>query len=116
LVDPVTLLIATGLRRSELLALRWNDSDADAGTIAVAGKLVRQLGVGLTRIDEKKNQPAAGPFRCRRLPSWFSTTVASAYRSASSKRSSHPAAERFVTPKTSTRRGAPSATSSACLR
>ncbi len=35
LVDPVTLLIATGLRRSELLALRWKDFDADAGTLAV---------------------------------------------------------------------------------
>jgi Phage integrase family len=41
LVDPITLLIATGLRRSELLALRWSDFDADAGTIAVTGKLVR---------------------------------------------------------------------------
>ena len=30
LVDPITLLIATGLRRSELLALRWSDLDADA--------------------------------------------------------------------------------------
>ena len=58
LVDPITLLIATGLRRSELLALRWSDFDADAGTIAVTGKLVRQRGVGLTRIDETKT--AAG--------------------------------------------------------
>ena len=45
------LLLATGLRRSELLALRWSDFDADAGTVAVTGKLVRQRGVGLTRID-----------------------------------------------------------------
>jgi integrase len=58
LVDPVTLLIATGLRRSELLALRWSDFDADAGTIAVTGKLVRQRRIGLTRIDETKT--AAG--------------------------------------------------------
>ncbi len=58
LVDPITLLIATGLRRSELLALRWSDFDAGAGTIAVTGKLVRQRGVGLTRIDETKT--AAG--------------------------------------------------------
>jgi integrase len=27
LVDPITLLIATGIRRSELLALRWTDFD-----------------------------------------------------------------------------------------
>ncbi|MGB8389185.1 site-specific integrase [Mycobacterium sp.] len=58
LVDPVTVLIATGLRRSELLALRWSDFDADSGTIAVTGKVVRQSGIGLTRIDETKS--AAG--------------------------------------------------------
>lgn len=71
LVDPVTLLIATGLRRSELLALRWSDFDAKAGTIAVTGKLVRQHGVGLSRIDETKT--AAGR-RTVPLPS-FAVTV-----------------------------------------
>lgn len=71
LVDPVTLLIATGLRRSELLALRWSDFDADAGTIAVTGKLVRQRGIGLTRIDETKT--VAGR-RTIPLPS-FAVTV-----------------------------------------
>jgi integrase len=44
LVDPVRILIATGLRRSELLALRWSDFDTAAGTIAVTGKLVRERG------------------------------------------------------------------------
>jgi integrase len=58
LVDPITRFIATGLRRSELLALRWSDFDADAATIVVTGKLVRQRGVGLTRIDDTKT--AAG--------------------------------------------------------
>jgi integrase len=58
LVDPVTLLIATGLRRSELLALRWIDFDADACTLTVAGKLVRATGHSLARIDETKT--AAG--------------------------------------------------------
>jgi integrase len=29
LVDPITLLIATGLRRSELVGLRWSDVDDD---------------------------------------------------------------------------------------
>jgi integrase len=71
LVDPVTFLIATGLRRSELLALRWSDFDADTGTIAVTGKLVRERGVGLTRIDETKT--AAGR-RTVPLPS-FAVTV-----------------------------------------
>jgi integrase len=58
LVDPITLLIATGLRRSELLALRWSDFDADAGTLTVTGKLVRATGKGLVRMDETKT--AAG--------------------------------------------------------
>jgi integrase len=58
LVDPITLLIATGLHRSELLALRWSDFDAEAGTVAVTGKVVRQRGVGLVRVDETKT--AAG--------------------------------------------------------
>ena len=58
LVDPITVLIATGLRRSELLALRWTDFDAEAGTITVAGKVVREHGKGLVRIDETKT--AAG--------------------------------------------------------
>jgi integrase len=52
LIDPVTLLIATGLRRSELLALRWVDFDAEAVTLAVTGKPVRATGQGLSRMDE----------------------------------------------------------------
>lgn len=71
LVDPITLLLATGLRRSELLALRWSDFDACAGTIAIAGKVVRQRGIGLTRMDETKT--AAGR-RTVPLPS-FAITV-----------------------------------------
>jgi integrase len=55
LVDPITLLIATGLRRSELLALRWTDFDAAAGTLTVAGKVVRVAGKGLARIDDTKS-------------------------------------------------------------
>jgi integrase len=58
LVDPFVVLIATGLRRSELLALRWSDFDADAATIAVTGKVVRERGKGLVRVDETKT--AAG--------------------------------------------------------
>jgi integrase len=58
LVDPIIVLAATGLRESELLGLRWIDFDADEGTVAVTGKLVRATGHGLTRIDETKS--AAG--------------------------------------------------------
>lgn len=58
LVDPITLLIATGVRRSELLAIRRQDIDLDSGTVAITGKVVREKGVGLKRVDETKT--AAG--------------------------------------------------------
>ena len=58
LTDPITLLIATGVRRSELLAIRRQDVDLDAGTVAITGKVVRVKGVGLERVEETKT--AAG--------------------------------------------------------
>ncbi|WP_407689747.1 site-specific integrase [Mycobacterium sp. HUMS_1102779] len=58
LVDPITLLIATGLRRSELLGLRWLDFDAKASMLAITGKVIRVPGEGLLRVDETKS--AAG--------------------------------------------------------
>ena len=36
--DPVILLAATGLRRVELLALRWEDIDLDNRVLTVAGR------------------------------------------------------------------------------
>ena len=72
LVDPITLLIATGLRRSELLVQRWSDFDVEAGTVAVTGKVVRQRGVGLVRVDETKT--AAGR-RSIPLPSFAVATL-----------------------------------------
>jgi integrase len=57
-LDPITILIATGLRRSELPALRWDDYDDGAGTVAVTGKVVRVAGKGPMRIDKTKT--AAG--------------------------------------------------------
>jgi integrase len=58
LVEPITLYIATGFRRSELLALQWTDFDQDGGTLTVTGKLIRATGYGLQRIDKTKS--AAG--------------------------------------------------------
>jgi len=58
LVDPITLLIATGIRRSELLALRWSDLDDKTNMLTVAGKVIRVPGEGLLRVDETKS--AAG--------------------------------------------------------
>ncbi|ORJ64119.1 site-specific integrase [Mycobacterium simiae] len=54
LADPITVLIATDLRRSELLALRWTDFDETKARVAVTGKVVRIAGVGLQRIDDMK--------------------------------------------------------------
>lgn len=59
LVDPITMLIATGLRRSELLGLRWVDYEAVGGFVTVTGKLVRISGKGLKRIDETKTAAGA---------------------------------------------------------
>jgi integrase len=67
LADPFTILVATGLRRGELLGLRWSDFDESAGTLAVPGKVVRITGEGLIRVDETKT--AAGR-RTIALPSF----------------------------------------------
>lgn len=63
LVDPITLLMATGLRRSELLGLRW--SDYSGGELRVTGTLVRVAGRGLIRSDRGKTE---GSIRTLRLP------------------------------------------------
>ncbi len=58
MADSFTLLIATGLRRGELLGLRWSVYDQAAGTLTISGKVVRVTGRGLIRDDETKT--AAG--------------------------------------------------------
>jgi integrase len=63
----ISILVATGLRRCELLGLRWGDFDETAGTLAVTGKVVRIAGEGLIRVDETKT--AAG-HRTIALPSF----------------------------------------------
>ena len=52
--DPVILLAATGLRRGELLALRWEDIDLDNRVAVVSGSIVRLKGKGLVRQDTTK--------------------------------------------------------------
>lgn len=56
LVDPISLLIATGLRESELLGLLWSDFNPDAGTLSVTGKVFRATGQGLQRHDTAKSE------------------------------------------------------------
>ena len=57
------IAILTGIRRSELLALRWRDLDMEAGTLAVSRGLVR-LGTGEIVIEP----PKSGKSRMLNLP------------------------------------------------
>lgn len=61
LVDPITMLMATGLRRSELLGLRWTDYDPLSGSVTVTGKLIRKKGEGLKRIPKAKSKAGIRP-------------------------------------------------------
>lgn len=56
LVGPITMYVATGLRRSELLGLRWVDYDPVGGIVTVTGKLVRVKGKGLKRVNVTKTK------------------------------------------------------------
>jgi integrase len=68
LVDPITLFIATGLRISELLGLRWTDFDDAPATLTITGKLVRAAGKG--RGSEPTTWATRGCPR-RRTPTWL---------------------------------------------
>lgn len=62
--DPVMMLAGTGLRRSELLALRWEDIDLDNRVLTVSASVVRIKGRGLQRQDTTKtgdDRPIALP-------------------------------------------------------
>ena len=49
--DPVIVLAATGMRRSEVLALRWEDVDLDGRILTIGGSVVRLKGQGPVRHD-----------------------------------------------------------------
>ena len=53
---PVLLAVTTGLRRGEILALRWQDIDLDQGTLAVRRSLEQTRGGN--RFKEPKTQKA----------------------------------------------------------
>ena len=65
LVDPITMLIATGLRRSELLGLRWADYDRAAATISVTGKVSRVTPRGWSGSVRPRPRPGRERCRCR---------------------------------------------------
>ena len=80
LADPMALFIATGLRRCELLAMRWVDFDAKACTLAVTGRVVGARAKDYGGSTKPRVQPVNGQFRC--LGSrWKSCNSAVDYRS-----------------------------------
>jgi integrase len=52
----LVLAIATGMRRGELLALRWKDVDLDRGTLAVTGSLQGESRAGLNIASPKSGK------------------------------------------------------------
>jgi integrase len=79
LTDPIVLLAATGLRRSELLGLRWSDYNQAARTLTVAGKTTRAKGKGVQRVDDTKTEDSR---RTVKIP-LFAATVLDARRGRS---------------------------------
>jgi integrase len=67
LVDLVDLLLCTGLRIGEAVAMVWDGLDLDAGTVEVRGTVVRVKGEGL--IIKPAPKTKAG-FRVLQLPQW----------------------------------------------
>lgn len=65
MVDALDVLLGTGMRAGELLALRWQDLNLDAGTLEVNGTMVSVTGVGSYRQEGGK---AAGSMRILELP------------------------------------------------
>lgn len=80
-----TLLLGTGIRIGEALALRWSDLDLEVGTVAVSGtlrttsKAERASGLGWKTRDVPKTE--AG-FRTIALPSFVSTKLRALPRSS----------------------------------
>lgn len=66
LPELVDVMLATGCRIGEALALRWADVDLEAGVLYLTGTVVREKGVGLFRQETTKGKKATGLW----LPVW----------------------------------------------
>jgi integrase len=69
LVDPITLLIATGLRESELLGLLWSDFNADIGTLSVTARCSERPGRGFSAMTPPRAKLVCARCRCPASPS-----------------------------------------------
>ncbi len=60
LPDLVDVMLATGCRIGEALALRWSEVDLDEHIVYLTGTVVREKGVGLFRQDTTKGKKPRG--------------------------------------------------------
>jgi integrase len=68
LPDLTRMMLATGCRIGECLAIGWTEVDLDGGTVEVCWRLVRRRGVGLLRLPSTKTGERGE--RLIPLPSW----------------------------------------------
>lgn len=67
------MMLATGCRIGECLAIGWSEVDLDAGTVDVRWRLVRRTGVGLLRLPSTKTGRSGE--RLVPVPSWAVTML-----------------------------------------
>jgi integrase len=68
LPDLTLMMLATGCRIGECLAIGWTEIDLDEATVDVCWRLIRQKGVGLRRLPSTKS--GAKGERALPLPDW----------------------------------------------
>jgi integrase len=73
LPDLSLMMLATGCRIGECLAIGWNEIDLDRASVEICWRLVRQTGVGLRRLPSTKSGQSGE--RVIPLPSWAVTML-----------------------------------------
>ena len=73
LPDLSLMMLATGCRIGECLAIGWHEIDLDQATVDVCWRLVRRTGVGLLRLPSTKSGESGE--RLIPLPSWAVTML-----------------------------------------
>lgn len=73
LPDLTRMMLATGCRIGECLAIGWSEVDLDAATVEIRWRLVRRTGVGLLRLPSTKTGRRGE--RLIPLPNWAMTML-----------------------------------------